>query len=1779
MPIIQQLDISKYKYPDKDTPLDKVSRLFPRDNFNHDLIKRYIQILQPNSLRHYFLKVPLLGQHNIQAKAICKAKNSKYHAVWCGRTSASMIFNYYQLLQGGDPEKKYITHWKGSDNKKVLDLRFAESGDLAFQTTEKDDNEWPMSGCAPLYLTKDHRAYLNRHTDNKIVVPDFKEDKILPVDTQKTRIKQGEEIIAGGEKKVQSSLDPLVKSLQKNNPILIYTGISDSDQHVIVINGVFYLRDQSNQETMWFMICDPAPAKTSAFNVCKDPAKISNEHEMIVIDRGGWDETLGALYLLRANVFFKKKADSSVLWMDSETHGGRHYRSDADTPAFKETVEVKGFQTKFSSIFSMPFSTIGSVDSPIKYYYNNECATSGIGGYYAMGLQRNLHGGIHLFPDQFTKAVQKDGEGDSFKESSDSTAVRCMAPGYIVAARFPEKNNSAFSMELISEINNWAGFVLIRHVIKDAAEKDGAERNLYSLYMHLASPDYTNIYKDQYYGNVPWIHQFFQRQYGCFIKIAAPSGKTDELKASVGTVVWALKPVDQKNPGNGPHDVDGGNIKQITIKDANGVAQWYFKAPLADYTSLVNDLKAGNTITFSEPFFSVMNGDIIGYAKAVPGLKDRKKITFTMNTDKSKKTENGKSSETTVSQFVKSGFIHWEILCPADNNSTISWLVEKANALVSADSKFFTDVKESKGEENFLDVEEIKGTSEGTLRSALSKDEQSLFDTEWKEVEPKLKKNPFGYAPFVIELLNDGTMFAPQTEKDWNSGKTFTYPVKIKIDSTNLPKPSDNDILKTSGMPYEFKLQFKKRKGETFEIIDAETPVTIDDSNWNATSIDLTLQVPADIDAITLIPGEGIVVTQDTQQKDSTDNSLDLFSTVAKCRWRNAKIEHINEWSNTGIEKLYNRLKKEKVFEDAYDVAKILPFAWWKDSQVSDYVRLLLGKSGGTETKAHGGNKQSLFGAEKNMLPLDAKLHNLHPVTAVWMLRLLAEKQKIQVVTGFDAKAFGKQDNAPFAWGWARDAKNNLLKLGDTIHIVVIDDDYSYDQSIKVTVDIVNVATNARISFGSFSYSSAGVVVVNVIVKFWGEWVVEINKNRKSPNVLEGLVSTIKIANIEFVTHTLLCGMFPQVVNRIFQPFKRKDGIYQWAIPLKKGTEIPQVNGWIKINTALNNEPWKTEIEKWAVKAISITTKKGSKADAIKRDNLIINEEFITGLSDNGLTKWMKEKKCPVTDTIDFNQVLQASDNYLIACSLVNAVQTMRTAYKKGLKITSVAPDGLSCVVRNYSNPTEKTNQAIIDKKPATTVLFETKKHVNKSGKEDGVAIIISKERCETVDQCTLLKNIDKLKLSPDKKMITGASIDGKISESFDVSDYNMNLSVFVNTFLADALHQLKLKVKNLILLSISNDGCSCCVAGKDADVVANELNLFSSVTMMDGGVALTIDPARSFAITVSFRPEKALLNILSEQNAKKYLGFNDRLRFRFMFAIVNGGEYVLPLDAEDMNGGVNPIDGLNKIPANTILQYEWSNDAGSMVANNFGKHTLSYVNSNGKTVLRIVVPLFGDPLYWKSHKPICKVTPENGKEMKIAGLALSGKNDCIFDIILDSKYGKSKLTIEVIPLKNESIVPRPITFQHDFTQKFISDKLTVSVYRDGCDYLRITANVQGVAIPPSADKPWAFSGKKAIPGGSATKFKLTVTPDPEVIALHVKKNGLVKLSTLFEFALPADSCSGYSDSNGIVDLRIKKILLPERHNLNFDIEMVTEPKSKIKNSIQGTFADKTANQ
>ncbi len=96
--------------------MKKNSRYWP--DWKYELPDKLLAVLD----EYHILKVPLLGQHYPGGPSD-----------WCGRTSCSMAFNYYQLVQGGDVESKFITHWDGGQQGRFVDLRYP-GGQRAFHT-------------------------------------------------------------------------------------------------------------------------------------------------------------------------------------------------------------------------------------------------------------------------------------------------------------------------------------------------------------------------------------------------------------------------------------------------------------------------------------------------------------------------------------------------------------------------------------------------------------------------------------------------------------------------------------------------------------------------------------------------------------------------------------------------------------------------------------------------------------------------------------------------------------------------------------------------------------------------------------------------------------------------------------------------------------------------------------------------------------------------------------------------------------------------------------------------------------------------------------------------------------------------------------------------------------------------------------------------------------------------------------------------------------------------------------------------------------------------------------------------------------------------------------------------------------------------------------------------------------------------------------------------------------------------------------------------------------
>jgi hypothetical protein len=387
---------------------------YPIDNYDYDtdfrkIITQYCEYAD----EYHVIKIPLLGQYN-----------GKWGGDWCGRTAMSMLYNYYQLVEGGDVKSRYIKHWYGGhqNDNWIMDLRLPDTS-RAFHTKPTDLPGQNLSG----YKVR------GAITDNPFK---YSEDILFKSTTE-------------------NRLDEAKKSLQANNPVVFYSGLSKAiikdgklkpPIHIILITGYFIFKKE-----LWLLLADPETDMTGRWkqeqpilNHCKIEDLRNSQTEgkdtILLFDENWtfWPNARGTLRLFKASRFFElhpKSGDffqipGKRLLMDYYDSPGGVYFYSLTKKQTSTGMDVPSELILSSSSITatFPLASKISFESPLKYYHSNEMNLQAVGGYYGLGLNRNVHGGIHLCPDEKKR-----------------TAVRCTAAGYVVAARLPAKDTDADS--------------------------------------------------------------------------------------------------------------------------------------------------------------------------------------------------------------------------------------------------------------------------------------------------------------------------------------------------------------------------------------------------------------------------------------------------------------------------------------------------------------------------------------------------------------------------------------------------------------------------------------------------------------------------------------------------------------------------------------------------------------------------------------------------------------------------------------------------------------------------------------------------------------------------------------------------------------------------------------------------------------------------------------------------------------------------------------------------------------------------------------------------------------------------------------------------------------------------------------------------------------------------------------------------------------------------------------------------------------------------------------
>jgi Peptidase_C39 like family len=988
---------------------------FPIDMYDKELSCALVY-LKNYSCSYYIIKLPLLGQSN----EFDTAKE------WCARTGAAMVLNYLTLLKGSDPKECYVKHWKpqGKNIPEVLN----PAGVLVAPGSAEDEYVKEcekLSGHAQLFV---HKA---------------------------NRVKEAQ-IIAKDEEKIRACFSPILKSIDCNNPVIMYTGFSNNRSHIIVLCGYAEINGK-----LWICIADPEEDVTVRFKTgIHTLCELNNLHKIDESDgkynvvrliMGKFEKARASLRLVRASRFFDPhfKSPTERLYMDDTSNEGRKYGYYIYSH-FKREVPPEIIESSRKNFVIAPFQSKDSLTNFLQSYFQNE---SGACGFYAAGLHQNIHGGIHIS----SEPPNQDG------------AVRASLAGYLVAVRFTTFNASdkAKSTGGDNDVarqflgNRPMGFVLIRHMLQkknEKAETDGEPFPLYSLYMHLDSPLWSSD-NDFYKVNVPWFKKINDYQYGGVVDVNPSS-------PDFGVTKWAVQPVAASDAS--VTVADGSTVPLKKDDRTLGIA----KPVPEDITEAVKAFKDGSVVTFSEPVLPVMTGEVIGYAK---------------------------------------GSIHWEMFSPYGEQSGIQKLIGIDPDL----KKFLSTTIEELKPDNFFDMKDADGNGTDEFKTVLL---GALPEEDRSELNGVISKST--YADKFTAFYKKGSTFAKDGADDASTKDQFTYPVTIKLTNPYQFKTSQSVAIKVSFTAEE------KNVGKTGTL-----SVTSFDKEYS-------IHVPAQADTMYLDCKEFFLepIPLNELKNDSQKKSREsaFFGDITRFRWRGARIGHVSDWSVAGIEALLDKLN-EKMRIDPYlelseqyrkfleskklvktgasklDLFKtLIRFSTWWGRERNDNDPW-----GEVAVIGPGASGKSLFGGDAAVqLPLDAKIDNLHPVTCLWLLDMLYERCRIDVIDRWSPVTILGTDQTASSLYSAIISSVQPPVLGASLLAVLVDD--GYENGIPVNFLAV-LSGGQKILLGSV-LTAFGTACWRGSSNVWGDWQLEVTRGDGS--VIETTVKdgAIKIPKPEGVS-------------------------------------------------------------------------------------------------------------------------------------------------------------------------------------------------------------------------------------------------------------------------------------------------------------------------------------------------------------------------------------------------------------------------------------------------------------------------------------------------------------------------------------------------------------------------------------------------------------------------------------------------------------------------------------
>ncbi|QRK07932.1 hypothetical protein JQX13_49580 [Archangium violaceum] len=1278
--------------------MKKNSRYWP--DWKYELPDKLLAALD----EYHILKIPLLGQHYPGGPSD-----------WCGRTSCSMAFNYYQFVQGGDFESKFITHWDGGQQGRFVDLRYP-GGQRAFHTKPMADPQTAnLEGYAvsdPNYTAGDV-AVVRAPSDftsgafSASPILGFSRGVVLPYDLPNR--KELAARITNDPALIESRLATILKAVSSNNPVIFYSGFSmrgSAPIHLILIAGYAYLKDDTGRH-LWLAVADPAThekkIKSGMYSVPSPATKtdvdalsqLTGKHDMVRVITGNWDSATASLVLIRARKFFEENTLSSVrddLFMDycGPNKGGAFIYSHRPTVAPPECV--------FSNVsYSVAYPMDGRKERfrPVNCYAMTEASAKGL---FPLGSHRNLHSGVHLELSSFSrtpppppppaeKKEQPAAKDSKTKAQEPKKAeptprvfqreVRCLAPGYIVAVRLanalPEPKQTEGSSDPAAEnelaelakkgleknqlskefAGNHNSFILVRHDVEEFIPKKEQPPN-----GGAAEPEGAQ-------AQTPKRFTF----YSLYMHLVPPNWK----KAGTYQDVAWLKVLARREGSLAVLDPQHEAFQQVRwlqgpLKGSEEEAE-IIPMMGGTFATIGSDLSNPQTFQLGDEtgdsiraVYKKPESDLAELHKALiggeivtlchPYLKVRAGELLGYLDDKS--------------EAVGDGFLHWEILAPSEQGQLEQFLKFAEEKLgLSSGGKPFFEFFEEKDQNNFFDPPALQSGSEGELDSLvkLAPVLEQMGDDE-KRLLAGFKDT---YSQGLLQRLMGSSralpFYAPKSEDKPAEEKVLSYPVDVLLENFKdcLPEGS-------------YKLRF------TFDPPSCPEQVV----EYDGKKTRVRIYVPAGARKIFVQPATpGSLFLQSggyPSKEESLKKDVEHFKTLASVRWRNVVLRHLNDWSPESIEKqVLEHLKTRPELVLGSDIldstdeqqAKELikkhaeAIGWWANNE-----KPVLGPKG---------EEKPLFAdnPDGEQLPRNTFLDNPHPVTFSWLLMLLTRHNLLQFA---DVPLWHSEELkkiAAIGWLPARE-RYGPQRVGELVYVGAVQRGHGKDK-VALHVSAANPGGwRLEIAAGTFN---EGVFAQPVEMPGWGEWSLdEPGAQALGELKLEGLEPVLLKTSGPPGEN----GSLPIAPDAALS--SGKDGTFSWRIAFR--ANCPRLlRGWILIRK------WKGRVADELPKDASAFETADVAIPVVAREDTAFKEEAGFAVVDGFIKKGnVKNVSTYVTQHFTYKEFLDAAKGQklaagaepLIAWDLVEAVERIRSGYaaRQPISLLGLFEDGLSIQLR-----------------------------------------------------------------------------------------------------------------------------------------------------------------------------------------------------------------------------------------------------------------------------------------------------------------------------------------------------------------------------------------------------------------------------------------------------------------------------------------------------------------